>query len=447
MMGDPNLYYNPENQQQSPYQLAFDPNQQGGIPYRLSSKNIMHTNTEQLAFDPNQQSGIPYRLFHRGQMQQINSQHQNAPMNIQKLKPVVQQRYIVPKDEKKEQNIDQNKQTNDTTKKEDIKNNDKESEDKKKKSNILWYLLYLLLALAALTLLILAAIYLAKLLSEDKTKQQDNSTTTATNAISNNTSVNDKITLSDSDTTKPFGDNTVLGEIVGKGDKPFDGTTNADKVLNNDINLSEEVKRCILAENQTSSKVKIFKDLDGNGIYTEGIDQLLAEGSGFSVEGGLATLYNKHSQPISVKIGDNICAQSDVLGHFSSKDLDLMDNLYNIKNPTTGKCYSVLKSDINVDLNIGTNSISGNLSSHDVNLGNFTTIDLDKNQFANDCVKKFLKNNNKISSLSEEQKKLLSAWQNGRNIVGVNSRLNYLQTNNSTSEQNLNNSQGNNVQL
>ena len=77
--------------------------------------------------------------------------------------------------------------------------------------------------------------------------------------------------------------------------------------------------------------------------------------------------------------------------------------------------------------------VGGVLNIEGYKIGDFSTTNISKNAFAKDVVESYLNNNN----LTDNQKKLISAWATGRSSSNVKQLMEYHEMENGQSNQNL----------
>ena len=88
---------------------------------------------------------------------------------------------------------------------------------------------------------------------------------------------------------------------------------------------------------------------------------------------------------------------------------------------------------IKTSVNIDTSHVGGVLNIEGYKIGDFSTTDISKNAFAKDVVESYLNNNN----LTENQKKLISAWKSGHSSNNVKQLMEYHDMDNEQSSKNL----------
>ena len=317
----------------------------------------------------------------------------------------------------------------------------KKQEEEQRKKKILKAIITILLSLLIIGLIVLLYFLLKKSINKSNsgdTKQPVN----PDNTTNGNTYDNDNININ-TNNYKNNGqlktDEIILGQIKNINGGNYNGKSDATDITNSDLNLSNSTEKCILAEHQLSSEVKIFEDLNGDGIYSESIDKLLGKGTMFHVDGGVITIYDSNWNKIDIPLANNICAKSSTLGNFNNNEMNLMNHL-SIKYDDKGNCYSLLDS-ANTSLNVNSSNISGEVNAYGVKIGDFSTTNLDKNAFANSAIKNVLDND---TSLTETQRKLLNDWYTKRSYTTKSSKTeansyNYkkLSSNNNNSKNNL----------
>ena len=88
-----------------------------------------------------------------------------------------------------------------------------------------------------------------------------------------------------------------------------------------------------------------------------------------------------------------------------------------------------MKANVNID----TSHVGGVLNIEGYKIGDFSATDISKNAFAKDIIESYVNNNN----LTENQKKLISAWRSGRSSGNVKQLMEYHDMDNNSSKQNL----------
>ncbi|MBQ7552650.1 MAG: hypothetical protein IJT15_04375 [Rickettsiales bacterium] len=204
----------------------------------------------------------------------------------------------------------------------------------------------------------------------------------------------------------------------------WDGISKSGDLFNDgDITYTDRFKEIVSCENSPNVTYTLWEDLNGDGVCQT--NEILAKGKGFMVDGNCAIIDGR-----KFALTDNMQAYSN-LNKLSNQELKVLNHTstYRRKDGSSHVILNGLKTSVNID----TNHVGGVLNIEGYKIGDFSTTNISKNAFAKDVVESYLNNNN----LTEDQKKLISAWNSGRSSDNVKQLMGYQEMDNNQSGKNL----------
>ena len=316
---------------------------------------------------------------------------------------------------------------------------------KKRKSNNKWQIILFIIAsiviIGALVLAILAALGVFK--KKDDTPPAGNDTgnnvNNTTNITDNDVNINDNNNpISNNDSPNIKLDDNIDGKYDAGilGDDSYHGSTtisnhdwdgiskSGDLFTNGDITYTDRFKKIVSCENSPNVTYTLWEDLNNDGICQ--VDEILAKGKGFMVDGNCAIIDGR-----KFALTDNMQAYSN-LNKLSNQELKVLNHTSTYYE---GGRPHIIMDGLRTSVNIDTDHVGGVLNIEGYKIGDFSTTNISKNAFAKDVVDSYLNNN----SLTENQKKLISAWNSGRSSDNVKQLMGYQEMDNNQSGNNLKN--------
>ena len=302
----------------------------------------------------------------------------------------------------------------------------------KRKSDDTWKTILLVV----FSILLIGAVVLGILYALGVFKKQDNDLAAKTDTDKANIQ-DDDVTINDDNNNLPSGDDGIdtNSNVDGQYDTGilqnssinttnWDGIGKSDGLLTNgDINYTNRFQEIVNCENSPNVTYTLWRDLNGDGVCQ--VNEIVAKGKGFMVDGN-CVIINGRKFPLT----DDIQAYSN-LNKLSNQELKVLNHTSTYWKD--GKPHIIL-DDLKTSVNIDSNNISGILNIEGYKIGDFSTSDISKNSFASDVVNSYLNNNN---NLTDAQKKLISAWSNGRSSANVKQIMDSYEMNNSEANSNL----------
>ena len=321
--------------------------------------------------------------------------------------------------------------------------------EKKRKSNNKWQIIVFVIAsillIGALVLAILAALGFFK--KKDDTLSAGNETGNNVNNTNNinddNIDINENNNVINNNTSAPniethnkidgrydsgiilsnggySSDTTISGNV-------WDGISKSDGLLTNgDINYTDRFKEIVSCENSPNATYTLWEDLNGDGVCQT--SEILAKGKGFMVDGNCAIINGR-----KFTLTDNMQAYSD-LNKLSNQELKVLNHTSTYwKDGRPHIIMDGLKTSVNIDKD----HVGGVLNIEGYKIGDFSTTNISENAFAKDVIDSYLNNNN----LTENQKKLISAWRSGRSSGNVKQLMEYHDMDNNQPSKNLEDTQ------
>ena len=319
--------------------------------------------------------------------------------------------------------------------------------EKKRKSNNKWQIIVFVIAsillIGALVLAILAALGFFKkkddtLSAGNETGNNVNNTNNIndddigingnTNGINNNNNTSAPNIETHNNIDGQYDSGVILSNGRDSSDTTisgnvWDGISKSDGLLTNgDINYTDRFKEIVSCENAPNVTYTLWKDLNGDGVCQ--VNEILAKGKGFMVDGNCAIINGR-----KFTLTDNMQAYSN-LNKLSNQELKVLNHTSTYwKDGTPHVILDGIKTSVNID----TDHVGGVLNIEGYKIGDFSTTNISKNAFAKDVIDSYLNNNN----LTENQKKLVSAWRSGRSSGNVKQLMEYHDMDNDSSKQNL----------
>ena len=207
----------------------------------------------------------------------------------------------------------------------------------------------------------------------------------------------------------------------------WDGISKSDGLLTNgDINYTDRFKEIVSCENSPNATYTLWEDLNGDGVCQT--SEILAKGKGFMVDGNCAIINGR-----KFTLTDNMQAYSD-LNKLSNQELKVLNHTSTYwKDGRPHIIMDGLKTSVNIDKD----HVGGVLNIEGYKIGDFSTTNISENAFAKDVIDSYLNNNN----LTENQKKLISAWRSGRSSGNVKQLMEYHDMDNNQPSKNLEDTQ------
>lgn len=320
-----------------------------------------------------------------------------------------------------------------------INNDIKEKRKNKNKWQIVLFVIASILLIGALVLAILSALGFFKkkdnaLQVDDKTRgnthnvDDDNININENNNVinNNNNNIPNIETSTNIDGRYDSGilyNNNGYSSATTISGSAWDGISKSDGLLTNgDINYTERFQEIVNCENSPNVTYTLWKDLNGDGVCQ--VNEILAKGKGFMVDGNCAII-NGRKFPLT----NNMQAYSN-LNKLSNQELKVLNHTSTYwKDGTPHVILDGIKTSVNVDMD----HVGGVLNIEGYKIGDFSTTNISRNTFAKDVIDSYLNNNN----LTDNQKKLISAWATGRSSSNVKQLMEYHEMENGQSNQNL----------